>query len=465
MTDPYAPHDPQSGPGGAPQPGRGATPEQTPQAPPTAASPAHGAWGMPAAEPTTEHPTWWYGAPSPAATAELPAQDAAWAAGTPGPGAPAAAAGRRGPGWLGVTALVAAGMLLSSGLTLGGVVAYDQLLAPEPAAAGQSGSGSDGSTARPASVSTVENPDWTVVAEDVSPSAVAIQVASPEGTAEGTGVVLDEDGTILTNHHVVQGAETVQVTTSDGRSYAASAVGTDPTTDLAVIRLDSPPEGLQPATFADSTTVTVGQPVMALGTPLGLENTVTTGIVSALDRPVTATGEEPDGSDATYTSAIQTDAAINPGNSGGPLVDAAGQVIGINTAIAAIPNASGQAGSIGLGFAIPANTASMIAEQLIEDGTAEHAFLGTTTTDGSVSDGGAAWQGAEVVSVEPDSPAQEAGLREGDLIIGIDDVPVADAGALTGVVRGLEIDSTHTLEVVRDGGVETVEVTLGVRPS
>src|SRR5690606_29759819 len=155
----------------------------------------------------------------------------------------------------------------------------------------------------------------------------------------------------------------------------------DSTTDLAVIRMDSAPGYLQPAAFADSTTVEVGQPVMALGTPLGLRNTVTTGIVSALDRPVTASGEESDGSDTTYSSAIQTDAAINPGNSGGPLVDAAGQVIGINTAIAGIPNASGQAGSIGLGFAIPSNTATMIARQLQEDGTAEHAFLGVTSKD------------------------------------------------------------------------------------
>src|SRR5690606_2844420 len=175
--------------------------------------------------------------------------------------------------------------------------------------------------------------------------------------------------------------------------------------------MDSAPKGLQPAAFADSTTVEVGQPVMALGTPLGLENTVTTGIVSALDRPVTASGEASDGSDTTYTSAIQTDAAINPGNSGGPLVDAAGQVIGINTAIAGIPNAAGQAGSIGRGFAIPSNTATMIAEQLQEDGTAEHAFLGVTSQDGEVAGDRAAHRGAQVVSVEPGSPAAEAGLR------------------------------------------------------
>ena len=230
--------------------------------------------------------------------------------------------------------------------------------------------------------------------------------------------------------------------------------------------MDSPPEGLQPATFADSSTVEVGQPVMALGTPLGLENTVTTGIISAVDRPVTASGEEGDGAEATYTSALQTDAAINPGNSGGPLVDAAGQVIGINTAIAGIPNASGQAGSIGLGFAIPASTATMIAEQLQEDGTAEHAFVGVTSTDGNAAADGATYSGAEVVSIEPDSPADESSLRTGDLVISVDDSPVGGAAALTGVVRGLEVGSTHQLEVVRDGTVQSVgEIALGVRPS
>ena len=178
---------------------------------------------------------------------------------------------------------------------------------------------------------------------------------------------------------------------------------------------------------------------------------------------MTASGEETDGSDTTYTSAIQTDAAINPGNSGGPLVDAAGQVIGINTAIAGIPGGSGRAGSIGLGFAIPSSTAIMIAEQLQEDGTAEHAFLGVTTSDGSADDGEATYRGAEVVAVEPDSPASEAGLQEGDLIIGVDDIPVGGAAALTGVVRGLEIGSSHQLELVRDGSVETLEVTFGVR--
>ncbi|WP_245822915.1 S1C family serine protease [Brachybacterium avium] len=376
------------------------------------------------------------------------------------PVAPAPA--RRGPGWGGVGALVVLGMVLSSGATLGGVVVYDQFLDPTPEVSSQPGTTVD---ARPAAAITGEAPNWAAVAEQVSPSTVAIKVATDAGTSQGTGVILDEQGSILTNNHVVAGARKLEVTTSDGLGYSASVVGADPTTDLAVIRLDSPPDGLQPATFADSSTVEVGQPVMALGTPLGLENTVTTGIISALDRPVTAAGEEGDGSTATYTSALQTDAAINPGNSGGPLVDAAGQVIGINSAIAAIPNASGQAGSIGLGFAIPASTATMIAAQLQEDGTADHAFVGVTSTDGTASGDQVTYSGAEVVSIEPGSPAADSALRKGDLIIAVDSTPVGGAAALTGVVRGLQIDSTHSLEVVREGSVQSIEITLGVRPS
>lgn len=379
------------------------------------------------------------------------------------PGPAAAPPSKRGPGWGGVTGLVALGMLVSSGLTLGGVVTYDQLFDGAPAATSQADPGT-GTEARPAAASTADAPDWATVAQQVSPSAVAIQVATSGGTSQGTGVVLDDKGTILTNNHVVEGGNAVQVTTSEGLSYAASIVGTDPATDLAVIRLDSPPEGLQPATFADSSTVVVGQPVMALGTPLGLENTITTGIVSAVDRPVTASGEATDGSDTTYTSALQTDAAINPGNSGGPLVDAAGQVIGINTAIAGIPSSSGQAGSIGLGFAIPSNTAAMIAEQLQQGGDVRHAFLGLTSSDGSAQAGDATSRGAEVVAVEPDSPAAQAGVKDGDLVTGIDDIPIGSAAALTGAVRGMEVGSTHTLEVVRGGSVENIEVTLGERP-
>jgi len=360
-----------------------------------------------------------------------------------------------------VTALVAVGVLLSSGMTLGGVIAYDQVVEPLTApSTSQSPQAPATTEASPAALAP-EDVDWSAVADRVAPSAVAIQIAGSGGSSQGTGVVLDEDGSILTNAHVVGEGGEIQVTLSDGLSYSAEVIGSDPTADLAVLRMANPPEGLQPATFGTSSDVEVGQPVMAVGTPLGLENTVTTGIISAKDRPVTTEGEETDGSDATFTSAIQTDAAINPGNSGGPLVDASGQVIGINTAIAGIPDASGQAGSIGLGFAIPADTASMIAEQLSSSGDVEHAFLGVTSSDGSRTVGEVIHRGAEVISVEPGSPAQQSGLEEGDLITAVDDVTVGGAAALTGVVRGLPVGSEHTLTVLRGDEQETIGVTLG----
>ncbi|MEE1618163.1 S1C family serine protease [Brachybacterium sp. J153] len=440
-----------------PQPRPEAQPEPTPPLQPQ--QPA--TWQQPvgpATEPLSPVPT-----PGPAPDTEPLSPVPAAASAVASAPAPAPAPRRRGPGWGGVVGLVAAGMILSSGATLGGVIAYDELFADEPAPTTASAP-TDGATASPvASASTAQDPDWTAIAEQLSPSAVSIQVATQGGTSQGTGIVLESAGTILTNEHVVSGGSRIQVTTSEGLSYEAELVGSDTSTDLAVIRLLSPPDDLVPATFADSSTVEVGAPVMALGTPLGLENTVTTGIVSAVDRPVTATGEDPSGADTSYTSAIQTDAAINPGNSGGPLVDASGQVIGINSAIAGIPNSEGQAGSIGLGFAIPSNTAMLIAEQLVENGSADHAYLGVTTTDGSATVGETTYRGAEVVALEPDAPAAAGDLRDGDLITRVDDTPVGSAAALTGVVRGLEVGSTHTLTVLREDELQTLEVTLGSR--
>ncbi|EWS81971.1 trypsin-like peptidase domain-containing protein [Brachybacterium phenoliresistens] len=386
--------------------------------------------------------------------------------------APSAAAppARRGPTWGGVVGLVLAGAVLSSGATLGGVVAYDTLLSPSlagPSASAPSTAAAteQATTSVPVS-STSGGPDWESVASAVSPSTVAIQVSTGSGTAEGTGVIYSVDGTIITNNHVVAGAGQILVSLTDGRILTASVVGTDPSTDIAVIRLDSPPEGLQPAQLGDSDGVVVGQAVMAVGTPLGLENTVTTGIISAVDRPVTTTSEsggdpqQPE-ADAAYTSALQTDAAINPGNSGGPLVDAQGQVIGINSSIAGLAtDESGTAGSIGLGFAIPSNTVRLIADQLIDSGTARHAFLGVSARDGSATTGDVTSTGAEIVGIERGSAAQEAGLREGDLITEADGVPITGAAALTGVVRGLEVGSTHTVRFLRDGEEREVQVTL-----
>lgn len=430
---------------------------------PTAQQPAQAGAAQASADPwwaaSREAPT--YGAPAPGGSYGAlgdPGYAGPVPVDTSAAVAPAPARTRRGPGWGGVVVLVGAGMLLSSGVTLGGVVAYDQLLGSDGASTAAT---SSSSTQGPVSTaSSSSDPDWSAVAAAVTPSTVEIQVAAQGGTSTGTGVVLDTKGNILTNNHVVDGGQQVQVTLSDGSVYAASIVGTDASTDLAVLRLDDPPSDLQPATFGDSSSVAVGQDVMAIGTPLGLQNTVTTGIVSATARPVTTTGQQPDGSDSTYTSAIQTDASINPGNSGGPLVDATGAVIGINSSIAGVASGQETSGSIGLGFAIPANTAKLIADQLIDGGTAQHAYLGVTTTDGSAEASGTTRTGAEVVSTEDGTPASKAGLRKGDVVVAVDDTPVDGAAALTGVVRGLAVDSEHTLTVVRDGSEQQLTVTL-----
>jgi putative serine protease PepD len=314
----------------------------------------------------------------------------------------------------------------------------------------------------------IENPETattaTAAAAKAAPSVVTIYVASGGNAGSGSGVVLTEDGYVLTNNHVVAEAAdggTVQVRTADGTLYDATVVGTDVASDLAVVRLDGA-EGLTPATFADSDDVQVGDVAVAIGAPLGLSNTVTDGIVSATDRAV-ATGSTQD--DATVIDAIQTDAAINPGNSGGALVNGAGEVIGINTAIATvasgIPGAQSQSGNIGVGFAIPSNHAQRIAQEIIETGKATRTFLGVsarTATDGSNPEVGT---GAQVATVEPGSAAAEAGIREGDVITAVDDRPVTSSTELTAAIRSKAPGDEVTLTVRRGDDTTTVEATLG----
>ncbi|HEX6341334.1 S1C family serine protease [Umezawaea sp.] len=204
--------------------------------------------------------------------------------------------------------------------------------------------------------------DVSAIAASALPSVVQVTVSAAQGSGIGSGVVLSADGRILTNNHVVSGAQQVSVTTNDGEEYAATVVGADPSSDLAVLKLTGA-SGLTPATFADSSTVEVGDQVVAIGSPEGLQGTVTSGIVSALDRTVTIAGETR-GSAGTSYQAIQTDASINPGNSGGPLLNSAGQVIGINSAIYSPATGADQAGSVGIGFSIPSNQATQIANQL-----------------------------------------------------------------------------------------------------
>jgi putative serine protease PepD len=273
---------------------------------------------------------------------------------------------------------------------------------------------------------------------------------------------MTDDGYVVTNNHVVtldgQGTGSVQVRTADGTLYDAKVVGTDPTADIAVVKLDGA-SGLIPATFADSDKVQVGDVAVAIGAPLGLSNTVTDGIISATGRAV-ATGSTQN--DSTVIDAIQTDAAINPGNSGGALVNGAGEVVGINTAIATVasgvPGGDSQSGNIGVGFAIPSNTAQRIAQQIIETGSATHAVLGVSArTDGT----GEIGDGAVIVQVQPNGAAAKAGLRAGDVVTAVDNRTVTTSTELTAAVRSHAPGQSVTLTVRRGNDTKTVKVTLG----
>ena len=294
---------------------------------------------------------------------------------------------------------------------------------------------------------------------------VTIYVSSGSNSGSGSGVVLTDDGYVLTNNHVVTlegaGTGTVQVRTADGTLYDATVVGTDPASDLAVVKLDNASD-LTPAAFANSDKVQVGDIAVAIGAPLGLSNTVTDGIISATGRAV-ATGSTQN--DATVIDAIQTDAAINPGNSGGALVNGAGEVIGINSAIATVasgvPGPQGQSGNIGVGFAIPSNTAERIAKELIQNGKATRAFLGVSARTAADDQNSGVGNGAEIVQVEPGSAAADAGLQAGDVITAVGDRTVTTSTELTAAVRSKAPGDKVTLTVRRGNDTSTTEVTLG----
>ncbi|WP_225752931.1 S1C family serine protease [Actinotalea sp. Marseille-Q4924] len=375
----------------------------------------------------------------------------------PAPVAVAPAGAARTP-WIPLVGTATAAAVAASLLTAGATGAFDA----EPAATGAVAEEAPASRTVPATLPG-EQPDWQAVADDVRASVVAIQVRTAQGGGQGSGVVIDAEGRILTNHHVVGEAVEggLQVGLADGRVLEATLVGTDPTRDVAVIQLVDTPEDLQPAELGDSEAVEVGAPVMAVGNPLGLDSTVTTGIVSALDRPVT-TG---DGGGTVVTNAIQIDAAINPGNSGGPLFDAQGRVIGINSSIASMPTGNGgSAGSIGLGFAIPSTLAERVAAELVEDGTASHAFLGVSLSDGTAETDGEVRRGAVIEEVTDGTPAAQAGLRAGDVVVAIDGDPVRGAESLTAFVRERAVGEDVSLTVARDGSTSAVDVTLVERP-
>jgi putative serine protease PepD len=269
---------------------------------------------------------------------------------------------------------------------------------------------------------------------------------SQSSSGEGTGFVLDKSGNIVTNEHVVSGADTLQVVFADGRKATAKVVGKDASSDVAVIHVDVPASGLTPATFADSGKARVGDPVVAIGTPYGLAGTVTTGIISALNRSITSP------SNYTISGALQTDAAINPGNSGGPLLNAAGNVLGMNAQIE-----SSSTGNTGVGFAIAANTVRRVAQELAAGKTASHAYLGLSLGD--------ATDGARVASVRSGSPAAAAGLKTGDVIVAIDGTHVSSGDAAAGAIDARSPGDKITLTVQRNGGRSSVGATLGTRPS
>jgi putative serine protease PepD len=296
------------------------------------------------------------------------------------------------------------------------------------------------------------------IAARVTPAVVSIEVRVGQSGDTGSGVVVDgKNGYIVTNNHVisaaagVDGAE-IRAVFSDGSGSPARIVGRDPASDVAVLKVDKP--GLVTASLGNSDKLVVGDPVVAIGSPLGLAGTVTSGIVSALHRPVRLSGE---GSDTNAViNAVQTDAPINPGNSGGALVDSTGAVIGINTAMLAAGGGTGAGGATGLGFAIPINTVRDIAEELISTGKAVHATLGVNTR--SVTDG--TRDGALVLNVEPNGPGSKAGIREQDVIIAVDDKAVGSSEELQVAVDAHKPGDTITLEVVRNGSSTNVQATL-----
>jgi putative serine protease PepD len=303
------------------------------------------------------------------------------------------------------------------------------------------------------------------VAATVLPSVVSIEVSGNGQAGEGSGVVISADGKILTNNHVVAAAADggqLRVTFNDGSTAPAQILGRDPKSDIAVIKVDR--TDLTAAKLGDPADLAVGEQVVAIGSPLGLQGTVTTGIVSALNRPVTIGTEngfgQQDGN--TVIDAIQTDAAINPGNSGGALVNMNGEVIGINTAIASLQSGSGgQAGSIGVGFAIPIDQARKTADQLASGQQVDRAFLGVNVA--ATTPAGEPVSGAYISDIQANSPAATAGLQAGDVVTRFGDRPIDGPDALVAAVRSQDPGAKVTVSYQRDGQTQTVEVTLGAQ--
>ena len=395
--------------------------------------------------------------------------------------APAPAkADRRRRGGL-AAAVVAASLVIGGGAGFGGAALWHATQEDESSSVFSTTAG-DGSTktSAPAPTGSVQG-----VAATVLPSVVKIEVAGSQGSGSGSGIIVSSDGLIITNHHVIDVASDngkIRVDFNDGSSASATVVGSDPLTDTAVIKAQDV-SGLKPATMGKSDDLAVGQQVVAIGSPFGLDSTVTTGIVSALNRPVNV-GSDGAGN-ATVYPAIQTDAAINPGNSGGALVDMDGHVVGINASIRTTAAGGGEAGSIGLGFAIPIDEVGPVIQQMIDGETPTHARLGITVRDVGAGEGQGQQpqspgdgfpfdtpdqqpegtspfqsKGAEVREVSNGSAADEAGIKPGDIILKVDDHLIVGSDSLVATVRsyrpGDEVEVTYT----RGGDEHTVTLKL-----
>jgi len=360
------------------------------------------------------------------------------------------------PGKAGFAALAAA-LAIGAG---GGAAGYSLVDGGNASAAGSTASTSTPSSTAQPTASATKALSINQVYKSAGHGVVEITVSTSAGssdtypgggggsaTAQGSGFVYDAAGHIVTNAHVVQSATSIKVELANGKTYDATLVGSDESTDLAVVKIDAPASQLHALALANSSAVEVGDGVVAIGSPFGLSETVTAGIVSALNRQI----DSPNG--FTIPGAIQTDAAINHGNSGGPLLDLSGNVIGVN---AQIESDSGD--NAGVGFAIPSNTVKTVVAQILSGGQVEHAYLG-------VSIGDAAGTGATVQQVQSGSPAAKAGLAAGDIITAVDGQSIADAASLTAAVAGHSPGDRVTLSYTRNGSTHTLSVALGTRPS
>ena len=318
----------------------------------------------------------------------------------------------------------------------------------------------DGNGSNPSVTS--DTADWESVIKKVSPSVVSIQTQLSNGVAAGSGAIIDaNNGYIITNNHVVKDAKTIYVTLSNGQIYEGTLKGSDATTDIAIVKLNTVPKGLQAVSFADSDALQVGQPTMAIGNPLGYANSASTGIISALNRPVSVSSDG-NAQDAVVTNAIQVDAAVNQGNSGGPLFNASGEVIGITSSIASVSNNTSSAGSIGIGFAIPSNLVKKVGESIIKNGSFTHAQLGVAIKTGTVKVDNVTRIGAYVSSVVSGGAADKAGIKMGDVIVAYNGNAIESVESVLGYVRAASVGDKAKLTIVRNGtNVINITVTLG----